>query len=288
MSAGNGEPVLDAVYRPDEAQVGPVPASFPRVPRRMGGSNAQAFHDPMTLQQAIPRLESRPAGAIVALADNVFDIFGPAQEMTMQLARERSNQLMDQIRAIDPDYRFDSFGFPQTFEGQINQLNKLRLAQATTILRVKDDVRPLQVETLRLMQETADRAYTRGVKLLRSGRLTVRLSEQEALGNFIDREVRIELRRQYSQYGVNSAGPGPVRVNRRENDSSLNETSFRRPDARVGDVAFDVTLTRKTLKTSQIRGFFNADFKPRHVIIVRPRQMGPGSSYIITRPESKR
>lgn len=167
-------------------------------------------------------------------------------------------------------------------------MNKLRFAQATTILRVKDDVRPLQVETLRLMQATADQAYTRGLELLRSGRLTVRLSEQEALGNFIDREIRTELRRQYSQYGVNSAGPGPVRVNRRENDSSLNETSFRRPDARVGDVAFDVTLSRKTLKTSQIRGFFNSDFKPRHVIIIRPRQMGPGSSYVITRPEGNR
>ena len=105
------------------------------------------------------------------------------------------------------------------------------------------------------MQEMTDLAYARGLKMLRAGRLTVRLSEQEALGNFIDREVRNELRRRYDRYGINSAGQGPVRVNRRENDNSGSEVSFRRPDARVDNIAYDVTLTQKTLRRLRFKVF---------------------------------
>lgn len=285
-SATGGEAALqNAVYRPGEP-IGLTPVS--RAPRRPRGSNASAFYDPMTLHQAIPNLQGQPGGAIIALADTFFDITGPAQELTAQMTRDWSNQLINQIRALDPDYRFDSLGFPQTLEGQINQLNKLRFQRAATFLHVRKEIQPLQVETVRFMQETADLAYARGVKMLRAGRLTVRLSEQEALGNFIDREVRNELRRRYDRYGIDSAGRGPVRVNRRENDNSGSEASFRRPDARVGNIAYDVTLTQKTLKTAQVRGFFSTDFQPSHVIIIRPRQIGPNSSYIITRPEAKR
>lgn len=36
--------------------------------------------------------------------------------------------------------------------------------------------------------------------------------------------------------------------------------------------------------TPQVRGFFSSDFKPSAVIIVRPTQLGPNSSYAIARP----
>lgn len=285
-AAGRQATLQDALYRPGEHSAPIIAAS--RAPRASRGSNASAFHDPMTLQQAVPNLEGRPGGAIIALADTLLDITGPAQELTAQMTRDWSNQLINQVRALDPEYRFDSLGFPQTLEGQINQLNKLRSDRAATFLRVKAEVRPLQVETLRIVQGMTDRAYTRGLKLLRAGKLNIRLSPQEALGNFIDREVRIKLRDYYGQYGINAAGKGPVRVNRRENDSSDSELRFRRPDVRVGNIAYDVTLMLKTLKTPQVRGFFNTDFQPSHVVIIRPSQIGPDSSYIITRPETKR
>lgn len=51
----------------------------------------------------------------------------------------------------------------------------------------------------------------------------------------------------------------------------------------VGNIAFDVTLSRKTLAIPQVRGFFNGDFKPDAVIIVRPTQLGPNSTYAISR-----
>src|SRR3546814_4328659 len=109
-----------------------------------------------------------------------------------------------------------------------------------------------------------------------------------SLGNFIDRRVRSDLRRRYHKYGIDAAGKGPVRVNRRENDSSGSELSFRLPDIRVGNNAYDVTLTQKPLRTPQVRGFFDADFRPTHVVIIRLRQIGAESRYIITRPEAKR
>jgi hypothetical protein len=56
------------------------------------------------------------------------------------------------------------------------------------------------------------------------------------------------------------------------------------PDNRVGNIAFDVSLTRKTLSTAQVRGFFSSDFRPNTVIIVRPSQLGSQSTYAIVRP----
>lgn len=58
------------------------------------------------------------------------------------------------------------------------------LDQAVAFLRTGNEVRPLQVETLRFVQERVDQAYAEGIKLLSAGRLNIRLSEQEALGNF--------------------------------------------------------------------------------------------------------
>lgn len=138
------------------------------------------------------------------------------------------------------------------------------------------------------MQRRTDIAYDQGVAFLKAGRLTPRLSNQEALGNYVDREVRRSLRERYNYLGIDSAGAGPVRVNRRENNSSASDLTYRRPDARVKDIAFDVTLTRKTSDTAQVRGFFDADFRPNRVIIIRPRQLGADHTYAIPRPEKKR
>lgn len=235
----------------------------------------------MTLEQAIPGLRHSPAGAIVAIADNFFDFAGPARAATTAVAQNWTNDLISQIRAIEPGYRYESFGFPQTLQGQLNQLNDLRWTRATALLRVKGELRPLEIETLKFIQARTDIAYLDGLKLLQAGRLPVGLSQNEALGNYIDRRVRKDLRKQYERYGIDAAGKGPIRVNRRE--GIRDEGTFRLPDARVGRIAFDVTLTQKTLKTAQIRGFFATDFQPTHVVIIRPRGVDGDHAYIITR-----
>jgi hypothetical protein len=268
----------------ERAQFG---AASPEPP--MGrGSNSRAFDDPMTLERAFPGLEHAPGGAIVAVADNILDLRGPADAAVSELAKNWSNQVMAQIKAIDPNWHYDKLGPIETLQGQINELNDLRFRRAAAFLRVKGDPGPLQVETLRFVQQRTDEAYSRGKALLKAGRLDVRLSEQEALGNYIDREVRGELRERYNQLDIDWAGQGSVRVNRREYDSSGADLTYRRPDARVGEVAFDVTLSRKTLGTAQIRGFFNTDFQPSRVVIIRPSQLGTGHTYAIPRPGTKR
>jgi hypothetical protein len=168
------------------------------------------------------------------------------------------------------------------------KFDDLRIQRAAVVARVKGDYGPLQVETLHFVQQRVDNAYDDGVALLKAGRLIPRLSNQEAVGNYVDREVRRDLRVRYSQLGIDPSGKGPVRVNRREYDSLGTNLTYRRPDARVNDVAFDVSLTQKTLGTPQIRGFFNTDFQPRRVIIIRPRQLGADHTYVIPHPETKR
>lgn len=261
-------------------------AQVGRPPSRGIGSNSGAFQDPMTLQQAFPGLRNAPSGSIIAVADNFLNLVGPRNELTASLTQDYSRYLINQIKEIDPNYEFASLNTPTTREGQINQINDLLLHRARAAYRTRGDVEPLQIETLRFLQRATDENYVLGVRKYERGELNVRLSREEAIGNFVDREVRNGLRRLYNGLGISTAQGQQVRVNSREYDRSGTDLTYRRPDARVGRLAFDVTLTRKTGSTPQVRGFFNADFKPRTVIIVRPSQLGLHSTYAILPPRN--
>ena len=259
------------------------------------GSNSRAFEDPMTLEQAVPELRNALGNAVIAVSDNLLDLTGPATAFKAQFLQDQTKQITAQIKALDPNWHYDelgptdAFGTPiATVQGLQAKFDDLRIQRAAVVARVKGDYGPLQVETLRFVQQRVDNAYDDGVALLKAGRLIPRLSNQEAVGNYVDREVRRDLRVRYSQLGIDPSGKGPVRVNPREYDSLGTNLTYRRPDARVNDVAFDVSLTQKTLGTPQIRGFFNTDFQPRRVIIIRPRQLGADHTYVIPHPETKR
>lgn len=275
----------EVVYRPNEGSATIQPAQYRPNPRaRMGGNGGPPLNDPLTLERTFPGLTNTPGGSLVALADNILDLTGPANRLTSGLAEDHVNMLIHQIRTIDPNYRLDSLGFPTTLEGQRNLIRQLRLERAEAFYRVKGETRPLQVETLRLMQERADRAYAEGLALLEAGRLKPRLSREEAIGNYIDRAVRSDLRDMYNVQAIDYSKGQNIRIIGREYDSSGSDSTYRIPDARVGNIAFDVTLSRKTLATPQVRGFFNSDFRPDAVIIIRPAQLGPNSTYAISRP----
>lgn len=299
MRVGGQAGVHRASTRSQMLAIGqPVEAQLAAPPQRSvvgRGGNARAFEDPMTLEQSFPGLRNSPGGAVVAVADNLFDLTGPADAMTAEVLQNQMRQLSDQIKAIDPAWHYDEIvptdalgNRIETIQGLTAKMDDLRFQRAAVTARVRGDYKLLQVETLRFVQQRADVAYDRGVALLKAGQLTPRLSDQEALGNYVDRQVRRNLRERYNRSGIDSAGAGPVRVNRRENNSSGGDLTYRRPDARVNDVAFDVTLTRKTLSTPQVRGFFDADFRPSRVVIIRPRQLGADHTYAIPRPETKR
>lgn len=271
---GQSQPTFQlAQYRPN-----------PRA--RMGGNNGPALNDPLVIEQAFPGLRESPAGAIVSLADNILDLTGPARTLTADIHKAEVRKLVAQIQAIDPNYHYESLGAPKTLEGMANEIKALRFERAVKFYQIRGEARPLQIEVLRLMQERADSAYEEADAKYKAGRLKPRLSREEAIGNYIDLAVRRELRERFNASGVDYSKGQPVRVVGREYDTSGSDLTYRVPDARVARIAFDVTLTQKTLRTAQVRGFFSSDFEPEVVIIIRPSQLGVGSTYLITRPRS--
>lgn len=94
------------------------------------------------------------------------------------------------------------------------------------------------------------------------------------------------MRNLYAGLDIATTKDQQVRVNSREYDTSGTDSTYRTPDARVGRVVYDWTLTRKTAGQAQVRGYFNADLKPDTVVIVRPSQLGPRSTYAIARPRN--
>jgi hypothetical protein len=255
-----------------------------RSPRTPRNRNQRRQTDPMLLNEVFPGLAESPVGTIVRIADGILDLSTAANDLTQALHRAEVRKLLAQIRAIDPDYQFASLGEPQTIGGQANEIKVLRFHRALAFYRMRGELRPLQVEVLKIMQERADTAYDEAVLLHDEGRLTVQLSREEAIGNFVDRAVKADLRAVFNVNRVDTSRDQPVRVVGREYDTSGTDRTFRVPDARVGNIAFDVTLTEKTLKTPQVRGFFSSDFRPDVVVIVRPRQLGGSFTYAIRKP----
>lgn len=141
-----------------------------RVPRRGGNrSNSRAFEDPMTEQPLFSSLLNSTAGALIAIPDRLFDITGPAQDATQALTEGYTRQLVAEIQAIDPNYRFDTFGTPATLQGQKNQIRQILLDRAGALYRIRGESAPLQAETFRALQAFTDAAFARGVALQQSG-----------------------------------------------------------------------------------------------------------------------
>ncbi len=275
----------DGVYRRRRFDASALrPVQFEEESRPRARSNFDSMIRPMTLQPGFPGFAGAVGGSIVNAADDFLEVTGPARDATTELTRSASNVLINQIMKVVPHYRFDSLGFPETIDGMNNQLNSLHRDRAAAFYRMRREMRPLQVETLHYLQSSVDKAYEEGVGLLREGKLNVRLSPNEALGTYIDARSRRDLRDLYRWMRISIERGETVQVNRRHYDTRENDRTYRLPDARIGKVAFDMTLTRKTLGDAQIRGFFNADAEPEMVIIVRPRQLGPNHTYAIKTP----
>ena len=275
----------DGVYRPESGKATLRMAVQSRGPvRPRAPSNYDALIRPMTLERVFPAWAGAAAGAIINPADDFFQITGPARELTAELTKSRTNQLINQIMKIDPKYRFDSLGFPQTINGMKNQLDLLQRERAAALYRTRGEIRPLQVETVHFLQNSVNKHYEEGLRMLREGKLKVRLSPNEALGNYVDSRTRRDYRDLNRWMRIPMGRGQPVQINRRHYDTRESDRTYRIPDVRVGNVAFDMTLTRKTLASPQIRGFFNSDARPEMVIIIRPRQLGPNHTYAIKTP----
>lgn len=235
----------------------------------------------MAITQAIPALQSSPAATIIAVPAELFDLTGPARNATATVHAAQVRNLIRQIKALDPNYRHRMIGPPiQTFQGQITEINKLRFDRAVALYRVRGDARALQIEVLRFVQARVDAAYEQGLAKYAAGELTPHLSRNEAIGNYVDRVVRADLRERFNAYNIDHSA-GPIRVVGRAYDNSITPSSFVVPDAAVTDAAFDWSLQRKTPGMRQLRGFFNSDFRPEWTAIIRPTQLGAGHTYVI-------
>jgi hypothetical protein len=197
--------------------------------------------------------------------------------------------LLAEIKAIDPSFVNQELMPPGGIDGMSwqqrdNLINGLRMQLAAAYYKVHRDIRPLQRETLRFLQKAVDKFYAKGVDEYEAGRLKTSLSREEAIGNFIDPRVRQSLKDTFNAYGVTYGAGAEITINNRDYDTSGSKKTYKVPDARLGDVSFDWTLTMKMPFDRQIRGFFNADSQPWIVVIVRPADWG--STYLIRRPET--
>ena len=283
-------PLDDGVYRPqtDAAHVTLAAGGEEdeAESRRSNGPPA----DFTRLEDIFPGLKDIPGlGIPLAPVDAFLGIAAAADEANLEATLGQYRALIRDIKQVDPSF-VDSELLPPggiaglSWQARTNLINNLLMQRAAAYYRIRGDIGPLQVEILRFLQDAVDAAYQDAVGKADAGRLQPRLSREEAIGNAMDPMVRRGLRYELNAYGIPFGPRQDIIVNNRDYETTGDGSDYRIPDARLGDVAFDWTLTAKTMSTSQIRGFFRADSQPRAVIIIRPSQLGQGGSYLISRP----
>ena len=242
------------------------------------------------LEDVFPGLKDHPGlAAPLAPVDGFLGVSAVADAANLAATEAQYRQLLAEIKQIEPTF-VDQELLPAggiaglTWQGRTNLINDLRMQRAVAYYKILGDIGPLQVETLRFLQSAVDDAYEEAVSLSDAGSLHPRLSQQEAIGNWVDLKVRQGLKEQLDSYGISFGRKEAVTINNRNYETSDDGQSYRVPDARLGDVAFDWTLSAKTIAAPQIRGFFRADSRPRAVVIIRPSELGTNSTYLIPRP----
>ena len=98
-----------------------------------------------------------------------------------------------------------------SWQDRNNLIDDLQMQLAVAYYKVRDDIRPLQRETFRLLQKAVDKAYAEGEKEYNAGNLKSSLSREEAIGNFIDPRVRALLKKTYDVYGWLTVLPRKLR-----------------------------------------------------------------------------
>jgi len=237
-----------------------------------------------------PTLQRSPAGPAVQYLDNLMSFSEFANQLSFELAQSQMRGLLYQIHKVDPNYVYEAIEPPGGLAGmspteRLQTIYALQADLAAAIYRVRGDFRPLQEVTLELMQRTANAAYDEAIKLYNAGELNVLLSREVTIGNYVDTAVRTRLRLFFNGLRIPTNSGSAIRVNRRAYNSSGADVTYRVPDARIGNLVFEVSLTAKPPSNQQIRGFFNADFRPAGVVLVRPNHLANNSSYVIWRPK---
>jgi hypothetical protein len=282
-------PLGDGVYRPgvdDRHIILTGGAEEEEASRRSNGPP----DDYTRLEDVFPGLREAPGLAIpLAPIDGFLGVSAVSDEANLEATLGQYRALVEDIGQVDPTFVDDELLPPGgvaglSWRGRANLINHLLMERAAAYYRVRGDVGFLQVETLRFLQNAVDAAYEGAVAAADAGRLQPRLSREEAIGNRVDFIVRADLRQLFDEYGIPYGPRANLTINNRDYETSESDNLYRIPDARLGDVDFEWTLSQKTISSPQIRGFFRADSQPRAVIIIRPSQLGRDSIYLLPRP----
>jgi hypothetical protein len=282
-------PLDAAVYRPKVDDPHVILAGGAEEEAESRRSNGPP-DDYTRLEDVFPGLREAPGLAIpLAPIDGFLGASAGANGADLDGALGQYWALVHQIKQVDPTFADEEL-FPPggidglTRQGRTNLINHLLMERAAAYYRMRGDVRFLQVETLRFLQNAVDAAYPEAVAAADAGRLQPRLSREEAIGNRVDFIVRADLRQLFDEYGIPYGPRANLTINNRDYETSESDNLYRIPDARLGDVDFEWTLSQKTISSPQIRGFFRADSQPRAVIVIRPSQRGGDSTYLLRRP----
>jgi len=282
-------PLDDGVYRPGSDDPHVILTGGAEEEAESRRSNGPP-DDYTRLEDVFPGLSDAPGLAIpLAPIDGFLGVSAAADEADLDGALGQYWGLVHQIKQVDPTFADEEL-LPRdgidglTRQGRTNLINHLRMERAAAYYRMRGEVGPLQVETLRFLQDAVDAAYAEAVAAADAGRLRPQLSRAQAIGTRMDSIVRDKLGDMFFSYDI-SYGPGEdVIINNRDYETLGSRRNYRLPDVRIWDVSFDWTLFPKTISTAQVRGFFRADSQPRAVVIIRPSQLGPDSTYLIPRP----
>lgn len=141
-------------------------------------------------------------------------------------------------------------------------------------------VTDFEKRVLDIHQASTDRAYADGIDAMARGKLEYKSGEYAmVLGNFIDKEVRFDLRTFARAEGINDSSISNLwAINRR----IAGEYGIGVPDSRLGfNLYADTTLARKGPFTEQIMKWnWN---RPGINLIIRPSLLPDGGAYVIPR-----
>jgi hypothetical protein len=186
-------PLDDGVYRPGAGHPFLIPAGGAEEEEEPARRSNGPPPDFTPLYQILPFLQDNPALVIpLAPFDHVLGISGSVEATDQAAVESLYFRLVREIKAINPSF-VDQQLVPLSelsWQGRDELIDGLRMQLAAAHYNVRGDIRPLQLETLRFLQERVDKAYAQGVKEFAAGKLPVSLSRAEAIGNYIDPLVR--------------------------------------------------------------------------------------------------
>ena len=116
----------------------------------LAAAESEDEKEPRSANELIPqRLQRSPAGPAVEFLDNLLDISGPGDEANLEMGQLLMDNLLHEIRKIDPNYVDSSIWPPgelagMTWQERQSVISRYQAVLAAKIYGARGDIRPLQ------------------------------------------------------------------------------------------------------------------------------------------------